>query len=247
VPEFSMDVYGQDLYPQQQVFKYPKAGENNSIVSLYNYNLLSEKKSKIDFPENPYYIPRIKFTEEENLLSVQTLNRHQNNLNVYLCDVNKNKVSIVLNENNDTYISITNNLTFLNDNSFLWTSEKDGYNHIYHYSKSGTLKEQITKGSWEVTDFYGYNSKNKTLYYQSTENGNMNRDIYAINIKGNNKKRLSQDTGTNSATFSTGYTYFINKFSSATIADRYTLNNTSKAKEIKELVNNNQLLKKLEN
>lgn len=247
VPDFSMDVYGQDLYPQQQVFKYPKAGENNSIVSLYNYSLLSEKKSKIDFPEKPYYIPRIKFTEEENLLSVQTLNRHQNDLNLYFCDVENNKVTVVLNEKEDTYIDITNNLTFLNDNSFLWTSEKDGYNHIYHYSKYGTLKEQITKGNWEVTDFYGYNSKDKTIYYQSTENGNINRDIYAINIKGKNKKRLTQDTGTNSATFSTGYTYFINKFSSTTTPYRYTLNNTSKVKEIKELVNNNQLLKKLKN
>ncbi|GGF66373.1 S9 family peptidase [Wenyingzhuangia marina] len=246
VPEFSMDVYGQDLYPKQQVFKYPKAGENNSIVSLYNYHISSKETSKINFPESPYYIPRIKFTEKENVLSVQTLNRHQNNLNLYFCDVEKNQVNLVLNEKDDAYIDITNNLTFLNDNSFLWTSEKDGYNHIYHYSKSVALKKQITKGNWEVTDFYGYNSKNETLYYQSTENGNINRNVYAINLKGKNKIRLTKKTGTNSATFSAGYTYFINKFSNATTPYIYTLNNTSKAEQIKELINNNQLLRKLE-
>ncbi|MDO3695879.1 S9 family peptidase [Wenyingzhuangia sp. chi5] len=245
VPEFSMDVYGQDLYPQQQVFKYPKAGENNSEVSLYNYNISSKETLKIDLPNSPYYIPRIKFTEEENVLSVQTLNRHQNDLNLYFCDVEMNQVKLVLNEKEDTYIDVTNNLTFLNDNSFLWTSEKNGHNHIYHYSASGNLKKQITKGLWEVTDFYGYNSKDKNIYYQSTENGSINRDVYAINLKGKNKTRLTKNTGTNSATFSAGYTYFINRFSSAKIPYHYTLNNTRNGMEIKDIVDNNQLLNKL--
>ncbi|ANW96954.1 peptidase S9 [Wenyingzhuangia fucanilytica] len=245
VPEFSMDIYAQNLYPKQQVFKYPKAGENNSQVSLYNCNVLSKETLKINFPESPYYIPRFKFTEEENLLSVQTLNRHQNNLNLYFCDVEKNQIHLVLNEKEDTYISIANHLTFLKDNSFLWLSEKDGYNHIYYYSKSGELKKQITKGLWEVTDFYGYNSKDKMIYYQSTENGNINRDVYAINIKGKNKKRLTKKVGTNAATFSTGYTYFINTFSSVQTPYCYTLNQTNKVVEIKELVNNEPLLEKL--
>lgn len=246
VSEFSMDVYGESLYPQQQVFKYPKAGEDNSVVSVLNYNLIFKKTNTIQFPDKPYYIPRIKFTEEEKVLSVQVLNRHQNNLKLYFCDVVKNKVNLVMNEKNDTYIDVTNDLTFLADNSFLWTSEQNGYNHIYYYLKSGELKNQITKGNWEVTSFYGCHKQNKTIYYQSTERGSIYRDVYQIDITGKKKKRLSQNLGTNSAKFSSGFTYFINTFSNAITPYSYTLYNVDDVKEIKQLTNNNSLLQKLE-
>lgn len=245
VPEFSMDVYGKSLYPQQQVFKYPKAGENNSVVTLHNYNIASKNTIDINFPETPYYIPRIQFTQEENILSVQTINRHQNNLKLYFCNVQNNQTDLVLNEKNNTYINITHNLTFLEDNSFLWTSEKDGYNHIYHYAKSGKLKKQITKGSWEVTDFYGYNPSKKTLYYQSTENGSINRDVYAVKLNGKRKVRLTKQTGTNNAAFSSGYSYFINTYSSATTPHQYTLQNVNINTVVKELKNNKALINKL--
>ncbi|MGY5355601.1 S9 family peptidase [Wenyingzhuangia sp. IMCC45467] len=245
VPEFSMDVYGNDLYPTQHVFKYPKAGENNSVVTLHNYNVKSKSTTHIKFPKPPYYIPRIKFTENENLLSVQVMNRHQNNLDLYFCDVTKSKTSLILNEISDTYISVTNDLTFLQDNSFLWTSEKSGFNHIYYYSSSGKLKKQITKGSWEVTAFYGYNKELKNIYYQSTEKGSVNRVVYTVGINGQNKSMLSPKIGSNHATFSSGYRYFINTFSNATTPPVYTLHKTENAKQLKEITNNNNLLSKL--
>lgn len=247
VPEFSMDVYGSDLYPTQQVFKYPKAGENNSKVSLYLYDLNLKTTTHFDFigDNANYYIPRIKWTNDDNLLSVQVMNRHQNELSLYIVEGKTANYRITLREFDKYYIDITDNLTFLDDNSFIWTSENDGFNHIYHYDKNGKLLNQITKGNWEVTNFYGYDVKTKTIFYQSTENGSTNRDIYKIGLNGKNKVRLSSQNGTSKATFSPNYQYFINSFSSATEPPKFTLNEVKSGKEIKTIVDNSVLKDKL--
>ena len=242
VPEFSMDVYGNQLYPQQAVFKYPKAGENNSKVSLHTYNVASKQTKNIALdPNKDYYIPRLKFTNNNNVLSVQTLNRHQNQLNLYFVDVNTTKVNTILTEKDKAYVDVTDNLTFLNDNSFIWTSEKDGYNHIYHYDSKGALKKQVTSGSWEVTNYYGYNKSNETIYYQSVENGSTKRDVYSIQLNGKNKKQLTTLSGTNSATFSPDFKYFINNHSSATKAPTVALHESTSGKSLKEILNNSAL------
>ncbi len=246
VPEYSMDIYGKKLYPNQQVFKYPKAGENNSELSLYVYDLNSQKNTLVDLGSNKqYYIPRIQWTKEPNTLALTTLNRHQNNLNIIFVDGNSLKNQLILNEKDAAYIDITNNLTFLKDNSFIWTSEKDGYNHIYHYDKNGKLKNQVTKGDWEVTSYYGYDIKTKTIFYQSTEEGSINRSIYSIGINGKNKKKLSDDIGTNRAAFSNSYHYYINTFSNSNTPPVYTLNDAKTGKELKEIKNNLNLTEKL--
>lgn len=238
VPEFSMDIYGTELYPTQDVFKYPKAGEKNSDVTLHVYNL--DTKTVADLPLKNYeYIPRIKFSNDASILAVQTLNRHQNDLNLYFYNVDTKTATVALHETDKAYVDITDNLTFLDDNSFIWTSEKDGFNHIYHYDKAGKLLNQITSGNWEVTAYYGYNPKTKTVYYQSTENGSINRDIYAVNINGKSKKRLSAKEGTNRATFSADFSFFINNFSNATTPTMYTLNQSKDGKELKVIVENN--------
>lgn len=239
VPEFSMDVYTSGLYPSQHVFKYPKAGEKNAEVSLHIYDLNTKSTKKINLGSyNDFYIPRIKWTNEDNLLSVQVMNRHQNNLDFHFVDAKTSTSKIILNEKDNYYIDITDNLTFLDDNSFIWTSEKDGFNHIYHYDKNGKLLNQITKGNWEVTQYYGFDAKTKTIFYQSVENGSTNRDVYKIGLNGKNKTRLSKQNGTNKATFSPNYAFFINSFSSATTPPKYTLNEVKSGKEIKIIVDN---------
>lgn len=246
VPVFSMDIYGEDLYPQQQVFKYPKAGENNSKVSLHLYDVSKASTQNVTLnAETAYYIPRIKFTNNTNVLSVQTLNRHQNQLNLLFVDANSGKTSTILTEKDNAYVDVTDNLTFLNDNSFIWTSEKDGYNHIYHYNNDGSLKKQVTNGNWEVTNYYGYNKSNETIYYQSVENGSTKRDVYSIQLNGSSKKQLSSQSGTNSATFSPDFKYFINNHSSSTQAPSYTLVDASTGKNVKEILNNAALEDKL--
>ena len=246
VPEFSMDLYNQGLYPTQSVFKYPKAGEKNAIVSLHIYDVNASKTQKIDLSNyNDFYIARLKWTNDANVLCAQVLNRHQDNLDLLFVDGNSGAKKVVLNEKDKAYVDITVNLTFLKDNSFIWTSEKDGYNHIYHYDKSGKLKNQVTKGKWEVTSYYGFDEKNKTVYYQSVENGAINRDVYSISIDGKSKKRITLKTGTNNATFSPNFQYFINTHSSATSAPYYSLNDSKTSKEVKKIQSNEAVEEKL--
>ncbi|MHB1196724.1 MAG: S9 family peptidase [Lutibacter sp.] len=245
VPTFSMDIVGNDLYPTQQVFKYPKAGEKNSLVILNIYNAVGNNSKKIDLG-NYEYIPRIKWSNNPEILSVITLNRHQNDLNLVAVNTVNFTSKVILNETDKAFVDIHDNLTFLNDNSFIWTSEKDGYNHIYHYSKEGKLINQVTKGNWEVTNFFGINEKNNTVYYQSVEDGSINRTIYSIKLNGTAKKRLSNASGTNDAAFSKNLNYFINTFSDANTPTVYSLYN-GEGNLLKEILNNKKLSEKLAN
>ncbi|SHF77777.1 dipeptidyl-peptidase-4 [Salegentibacter echinorum] len=245
VPEFSMDIFGKDLYPTQQVFKYPKAGEKNSEVALYMYELSSEKNEKVKLGDyQDFYIPRIKWTQDPEILSVQVLNRHQNNLDLIFVDATNNEANVVMNETDDAYIDITDNLTFLEDNSFIWTSEKDGWNHIYLYNKKGKLKNQVTKGNWEVTNYYGYDKNANRIFYQSTENGSVNRDVYSIKPNGKRKTRLTQKEGMNSADFSADFTYFINSYTSTETPYEFTLHNAKNGKLVRKIKDNSALLEK---
>ena len=247
VPEFSMDVYGQALYQTQQVFKYPKAGEQNAVVSLHIYDLNKDltNEVKLEKSYNDFYIPRIKWTSEASILSAQYINRHQNELDLWAIDTASDTSSILLTETDAAYVDVTDNLTFLKDNSFIWTSEKDGYNHLYYYSKTGKLINQLTQGNWEVTAYYGCDEKNKRIYYQSVENGSINRDVYAVGLNGKKKRRLSAKTGTNAAAFSADFTYYINTFSSATTPPIYTLNSSLDGQVLKTIKTNDELVEKL--
>lgn len=243
VPEFSMDVYGSALYPTQDVFKYPKAGEANALVSLHLYELKTDNVTevKVNKDYTDFYIPRIKWTNDPDVLSAHYLNRHQNELDLWFIDAKNQTATLVLEERDLAYVDVTDNLTFLKDNSFIWTSEKDGYNHIYHYSKEGDLINQVTKGNWEVTNYYGYDEKSHRIFYQSTENGSINRDIYSIKLNGRDKERLTKSEGTNRASFSADFSYFINTFSNASTPPEYTLNDAKTGDLIKSIKDNDKL------
>ena len=246
VPEFSMSIFKKDLYPTVETFKYPKAGEKNSEVSLHIYDIASKGTQKVNLSQYAdFYIARMQWTNEANLLSAQVLNRHQDNLDLLFVDGNSAATKVVLNEKDKAYVDVTDNLTFLKDNSFIWTSEKDGFNHIYLYDKTGKLKNQVTKGNWEVTNYYGFDEKTNTVFYQSVENGSINRDVYSINLNGKNKVRLSKSIGTNAATFSPNFQYFINTFSSATHPTTYTLNEAKKGAQVQVIESNEALASKL--
>jgi len=248
VPEFSMDLYGrygQSLYPKQDVFKYPKAGEENAEVSLYLYDVVAKTNSKINVGVYEY-LPRLKWTQDNNLFSVQTLNRHQNALNLYLVDAETNDSELILTETDEAYVDVTDDLTFLNNNSFIWTSEKDGWKHIYHYAEDGSLINQITSGAWEVTTYYGFDDTSGRVFFQSTERGSVNRDVYSILANGKKKVRLTQLTGTNRADFSADFTYFVNSFTNTETPAVYTLHKAKNGKLVRQIKDNSALLKKLE-
>ncbi|MGB5556234.1 MAG: DPP IV N-terminal domain-containing protein, partial [Flavobacteriaceae bacterium] len=241
VPEFSMDVYGTELYQKPYVFKYPKAGENNAIVTLHMYDIATGTITDVDLG-NAYYIPRIKWMNDPNSLSVQTINRHQNDLKLHHVNAKDNSVILLLEEKDEAYVDIHDNLTFLADDSFIWSSEKDGWNHIYLHSEDGKLMNQITKGPWEVTAYYGYDQNEDKVYYQSTENGSINRGVYSIDSNGMIKKALAAEAGTNDADFSADFTYFIKTFSSAATPPTYTLHKALTGKNLKDIKDNSALL-----
>ena len=224
VPEFSMDEFT-DLYPSQNKFKYPKAGEANSTVEIYIYdtNTGATVEAAIKVVDE-FYIPRIKWTKDENVLSVQRMNRHQNNLDFILVNATDGSSETIFTETDDAYIDVTDNLTFLNDGShFVWTSEKSGYNHIYLYNLKGKQVRKITKGAFDVTDFYGIDEATNTVYFASAERSAMHRDVYAVQLNGKKKRVLTTKTGTNAATFSTSYKYFINEHSNANTPNYFSL------------------------
>ena len=242
VPEFSMSIFQKELYPKVETFKYPKAGEKNAVVSLHIYDVASQAKKDVNLGNySDFYIARMQWTNDANVLSAQVLNRHQDNLDLLFIDGTTAAAKVVLNEKDKAYIDVTDNLTFLKDNSFIWTSEKDGFNHIYLYDKTGKLINQVTKGNWEVTNYYGFDEKTKTIFYQSVENGSINRDIYRIGLDGKNKVRLSSKVGTSAATFSPNFQYFITTFSSATQPPVYTLNEAKAGKQL-QMIEENQTL-----
>lgn len=245
VPEFSMDVYGQGLYPAPHVFKYPKAGEDNALVSLHMYDIASGESRQVDLG-NPYYIPRIMWMQHPDHLSVQTLNRHQDRLRLHRVDANTLEHTLLLEETDAAYVDVTDNLTFLPGDQFIWTSEKDGYNHIYLHGADGKLLRQLTQGPWEVTSYYGFDPKRKRIYYQATEQGSTVRDVYSVGVNGRGKRRLTAGDGTHQAAFSTSYTYFIDSYSSVETPPVYTLHRALDGKPVKELKNNQALLNKLQ-
>ena len=247
VPIFSMDIYGAELYQFPYMFRYPKAGENNSSIELYLVDTETKLKKKVRFgDENPYYIPRIKFGGGTTSLIIQTLNRHQNHLKLWRWDTASESLTLLLEEQNETYVSVHDNLKFLDDHSFLWTSERDGYNHIYHYNENGKLIRQLTQGEWEVTSVYVLNPKLKELYYQSVEGGSTERRVYSIKLNGKGKRLMQGTKGTNGASFSSNGRYYIHSFSNEVTPPRYSIYQTKSNSLLSSLLDNENLKDKIE-
>lgn len=236
VKEWSLKYYD-NLYPTEERFKYPKAGEDNSKIEIYIYDLLSGKTEKVNISGDFEYIIRMDWTNDSKSLMLQSMNRHQSNLKMHLIDVISNTDKVILEESHDKYVEIPTTYFLNTKNQFIITSEKDGYNHLYLYDMSGKLVNQITKGNWEVIDFYGLDEKSGILYYQSTEEGAITRNVYCIKLNGSSKNRLSPKAGVNSAEFSSSFKYFINTNSSANTPHFVTVNN-NKGKELRVLMDN---------
>ncbi|MDD3877007.1 MAG: DPP IV N-terminal domain-containing protein [Bacteroidales bacterium] len=242
VKEFVMMMYG-TLYPEEYRYKYPKAGEENAHVSIHIYNVPLKSTTLVDIgTEEDQYIPRIKWSKDPNKLAVLRMNRLQNHLELLFADARTGVTNRVYEENNRCYIEINDHLTFTDDGQmFIISSEKNGYNHLYCFDMNGNLINQITNGEWDVIDVAGYNSENKTLYYISTEDSPVTRHVYAININGTKKVRLSQNAGYNNPTFSKKFKYFINQYSNINTPPVYTVNNSRNGNEIRLIEGNSDL------
>lgn len=253
VPSYSFPVFAGESpriapfekYPGEYTYKYPKTGEKNSKASVHTFDIKSKVTRKINVPvEKDGYIPRIRFTQDPNKLAIMTLNRHQNQLDLYFADPRSTVSKLAVRDESDTYIGgkALDNIVFYPEN-FSFLSEKSGYNHLYWYSIGGNLIKQVTSGPYEVQEFLGYDPEEGSFYFSSNEESPLRSAIYKIDRKGK-KTKLSSQTGTNDAQFSTDMKYFMNRYSNVDTPTVITLNdNTGKA--LTTLVDNAALKQKI--
>ncbi|WP_299460758.1 S9 family peptidase [uncultured Microscilla sp.] len=253
VKEYNMQRWGGQKQPYaiDYRFKYPKAGEDNAVIQILVYNVTTAKSVKMDIgAEQDMYIPRLRWTQNPELLSIRRLNRLQNKLELLHANANTGKTQVILTEESKTYVDVdfTDDLTYLkNGKEFIHTSERDGYKHIYLYKLNGKLVRQITKGNWEVRSLAGIDEKRKLLYFTSTEVSPLERHLYRIDIKGRKKVRMTKAKGTHRINFSPDFKYYIDTYNAAAIPTRVSLHEAPSGKLLQVLEENKRLKKRLEN
>ena len=251
VKQFEMEIYD-NLYPSQYKFKYPKAGEDNSLIAVKVFDLDNLKTFDFDIGKNPdIYIPRIIWSKGNNELIVFKMNRLQNKLELLSGEFNNQNnpnsgvnIKKIYSETSSTYIDIHDNTFFISKDEFIWTSEKNGFNHIYLVNYSNNTEKRLTSGKWDVTNVYGFSSKDQTIYFQAAKSSSTEREIYSLNLNSNQLNEISKLKGTNDADFSTNFQYFINTHSDANHPFTFTLNNKN-GEILKVLEENKNLNKKM--
>ncbi|HRS53706.1 MAG TPA: DPP IV N-terminal domain-containing protein [Bacteroidales bacterium] len=244
VKEFIIEKYN-NLYPELYKYKYPKAGESNSEVNIYVYDLYNKKNIKINIDnenEKDIYIPLIKWTQNPKKLAILKMNRLQNQQELIIADVTNGINTVVYSEQNKCYIDLTNFVLYFTKDGkyFVISNETDGYNHLYLYNIDGKLKWQITKGNWEFITLLGFDDLNNKIYFISNYTSPLNHDICSITIEGKDFKVLSEQLGDNSAIFSKNFKYYIHQWSDANNPPITTIK-TIKGKVISTLEDNKTL------
>ena len=236
------------LYPELTTFKYPKAGEKNPRVSVHIYDDFNKRTTTINLNEREqdFYVPRIKWTRSAEQLAVFVMNRNQNRLDMLFANPRTGISRLIQRQESQHYVDY-GNIDYLyfseNNSTYYAVNESDGYRHIYEYRMNGTLLRQVTKGPWEVTDFYGVDEARRLVYYQSAEISPTRRDIYVVNARGA-KTRLSNVDGVSRAWFSKNYNYFLLDESTPTMPNQLTLRN-NRGQKIRDIDSNAQLATKL--
>jgi dipeptidyl-peptidase-4 len=211
VPEFTLEYFKDGAYPEAYKYKYPKVGQPNATVSVFIYDLTTGKTTKVTQEEGAdIYYPRIKWTQDPNKLCITKMNRLQNELTLLIADAQTGDSYPLYQEKNKYYVDLHDNLTFLKDGKhFIWTSEGNGFNHIFLHEMTGRLVRSITEGAWDVTNLYGIDEAKGVLYYQAAERSPMERQVYSIDLDGKNKKCLTDAKGWSDAQFSTTFDYYV--------------------------------------
>ena len=235
VREYALVDY-EEQYPVVKYIRYPKAGEDNPTVSIIILDLLNEEYRTVNLPDTSYYIPDIVWQVNSSNLFFATLNRKQNDWNLYKYDFELNNGTLILNDKNDTWIdrspfvipgSIGSWFTkggfsfaIMEDGEIIWLSERDGYRHIYRNRPDGKFFNQITRGDWEVNTINAIDYKDKVIYFTAKKESEVENHLYSIKFNGSRLKKLTKEVGSHSVSFSPRLNYFIDNFSSLTIPNK---------------------------
>ncbi|CCH51536.1 peptidase S9B dipeptidylpeptidase IV domain protein [Fibrisoma limi BUZ 3] len=254
VPEYNMQLWG-NLYPIDYRFKYPKAGEANSTVTVWIADVAGKGQTgkKVQAQtglstDTDIYLPRIQWTQNPNLLSVRRLNRLQNRLDLLHINAATGQSTTILTETSPTYVDLefTDDLTYLRDGkAFVWSSERSGFKHLYLHDMSGKLIRPITSGEFEAINILGVDEKNQAVYYLSTEDSPLERQLYRIGLDGRNKTRLTKQPGTYSIKFNPDFTYYLEYYTSTTTPTVVTLRKAPTAEQLRVLETNSGLTGRL--
>ncbi len=264
VPEMTFPMYAgmapvyeqYKLYPGIERYKYPKAGEKNSVVQVMSYEIKTKKTILVNIgEETDLYIPRLLWSPN-NDLAIMRLNRIQNQMDILYANPYTGETHEVMTEKNDRYISedFLDAFTYLDNGNFVILSERNGWTHLYLYDKQGVeiaqLTDgeiaQLTDGDFDVTDFYGYDAVKKVYYYQAAAESPLRREVYYISQDKKLKGKLSTQEGTNRAVFSKNFKYYVNYFTSNKVPNYITLHETKKNEQIRFLQDNTVLKNKVE-
>lgn len=232
-------------YPGEYRYKYPVAGGDNSKVTVHSFDIKSRQTRQMQLPlDDDGYIPRIKMTSDPSKVAVFTMNRHQDNLSIYMANPLSTVCQLVIQEKVDKYVKQEAMAAIkFTDRHILLPSDRDGYMHLYLYTLGGQLRRQVTSGKFEVTDVYGYDEATGDVYYAANTLGPQDKQVYVTHQNGKTE-RLTAKEGHNNATFSKNYKYFINSWSDKDTPAVYTLNNNS-GKQLATLIDNKELKEKL--
>lgn len=233
-------------YPSAYSYKYPIAGQKNSDIKVMTFDIKNRVTRTLQLPlDADSYVPRIKFTNDPEKLAVVTLNRHQSRMEIHMANPRSTVCKLALRETSEKYVreAAYTQLRFY-DGHFALLSNRSGYQHLYWYTLNGQLVKQVTKGNFDVTDFYGYDAATGKFFYASRQESPLRKAIYATDKNGKSRK-LSTRVGTNSATFATGMKFFMNVYSSADTPPVTTLCDAS-GKTLTTLVDNAALRRKVE-
>ncbi|WP_205529357.1 S9 family peptidase [Taibaiella koreensis] len=247
VKEYTIPYYESDNYPRLYTYKYPKAGERNSIVTIHIYDVARGNTVQAQTgPETDQYIPRIRWSRTKDQLCVYRMNRLQNKLELLLTDAGSGKAETIYTEENAGYIEINDNLTFLPDgHSFIMTSEQGGFNQLYKWDWAGKKLTPLTPGGWDVDVLQGVDEQRQCVYYTAGVSSPMERKLYQVDWKGGTAKCLTPAEGTHEITPCTGFEYFLDKHSRMNEVPVYSLIDRE-GKLIRVLEDNQALKKKME-
>lgn len=195
VKEYEITMFN-DQYNKQYSYKYPKAGEENSTIEIHIYDVATGNDVKADFEQGDIYIPRIKWTQEDNKLVVYHLNRHQDHLQLLLTDAATGTSSLLYDETNKYYVDINDNWRFLKDGSaFLFTSEMNGYDQLYLYSMDGKKKIQLHKTNYDIAEINAVDENKKLVYYTLAYPTALDRNLFVTGFDGLKTTQLTTGSG----------------------------------------------------
>ena len=231
-------------YPGEYSYKYPKAGQDNSKVSLWSYDLKAGKTIRLDVPvDADGYYPRIKTSPDRNSLIVYTMNRHQDDMRLYSVNPFTGASKMLIKESVPKFVKeeVMEN-SIVGKKYILMPSDRDGYMHLYLYDMNGKLIRQVEKGNYDVTEIYGMDEKAGDVYFQAAMINPHDRQVYVAHKNGK-VERLTDAEGSNAANFSGDFRYFVNTWSSYSHPQVFTVR-SNKGKVIKMLEDNKELLEK---